>query len=106
MGLQWMPLVTYVTVGINWWNILSVIQPCSKVGEFGLYWDNFVISLCTYCQEIGLVAAMFFFELLFSYASFAISFYVFLTYSQSLILLSANFRDTQDKGSQENDVFQ
>ena len=28
------------------------------------------------CQEIGLVALMFFFELLFSYASLAISFYV------------------------------
>ena len=31
------------------------------------------------CQEIGLVAFMFFFELLFSYISLAISFYVFLT---------------------------
>ena len=30
------------------------------------------------CQEIGLVALMFFFELLFPYASLAISFYVFL----------------------------
>ena len=29
------------------------------------------------CQELGLVAFMFFFELLFSYVSFAISFYVF-----------------------------
>ena len=30
------------------------------------------------CQEIGLVGFMFFFELLFSYVSLAISFYVFL----------------------------
>ena len=35
---------------------------------------------------------MFFFELLFSYVSFAISLYVFLlTYSQSFIPLSANY---------------
>ena len=32
-----------------------------------------------YCQEIGLVAFMFFFELLFSYVSLAISFYVSFT---------------------------
>ena len=31
------------------------------------------------CQEIGLVAIMFFFELLFSYVSSSISFYVSLT---------------------------
>ena len=31
------------------------------------------------CQEIGLVALMFFFELLFPYVSFAISLYVFFT---------------------------
>ena len=39
-----------------------------------------------YCQEIGLVAFMFFFELLFSYASLTISFYVFLTNLFSIIL--------------------
>ena len=38
------------------------------------------------CQEIGLVAIMFFFELLFSYVSLAISFYVFLTNLFSIIL--------------------
>ena len=38
------------------------------------------------CQEIGLVALMFFFELLFSYVSLAISLYVFLTNLFSLIL--------------------
>ena len=38
------------------------------------------------CQEIGLVALMFFFELLFSYVSPAISFYVSLTNLFSLIL--------------------
>ena len=39
-----------------------------------------------YCQEIGLVAFMFFFELLFSYVSLAISFYVSLTNLFSIIL--------------------
>ena len=44
------------------------------------------------CQEIGLVALIFFFELLFSYVSLAISLYVFLTNLFSLILsLSANY---------------
>ena len=38
-----------------------------------------------YCQEIGLVAFMFFFELLFSYVSSSISFYVFLTNLFSII---------------------
>ena len=38
------------------------------------------------CQEIGLVALMFFFELLFSYVSLAISFYVSLTNLFSIIL--------------------
>ena len=37
------------------------------------------------CQEIGLVALMFFFELLFSYVSLAISFYVFLTNLFSIV---------------------
>ena len=37
------------------------------------------------CQEIGLVALMFFFELLFSYVSLAISLYVSLTNLFSLI---------------------
>ena len=52
------------------------------------------------CQEIGLVALMFFFELLFSYVSLAISFYVSLTNLFSIIpfpyLLIA--RDIQDEG--------
>ena len=38
------------------------------------------------CQEIGLVALMFFFELLFFYVSLTISLYVFLTNLFSLIL--------------------
>ena len=38
------------------------------------------------CQEIGLVAIMFFFELLNSYVSLAISFYVSLTNLFSIIL--------------------
>ena len=38
-----------------------------------------------WCQEIGLVAFMFFFELLFSYVSLAISFYVSLTNLFSII---------------------
>ena len=38
------------------------------------------------CQEIGLVTFMFFFELLFLYVSFAISFYVFFTNLFSIIL--------------------
>ena len=38
------------------------------------------------CQEIGLVAFMFFFELIFSYVSLAISLYVSLTNLFSLIL--------------------
>ena len=39
------------------------------------------------CQEIGLVAFMFFFELLFPYVSLTISFYVSLTNLLSIILL-------------------
>ena len=38
------------------------------------------------CQEIGLVAFMFFFELLFSYVPLTISLYVFLTNLSSIIL--------------------
>ena len=40
----------------------------------------------TYCQEIGLVALMFFFELLFSLCFLAISLYVYLTNLFSIIL--------------------
>ena len=44
------------------------------------------------CQEIGLVAIMFFFELLFSYVSLAISsMFLLLTYSQSFLSLSADY---------------
>ena len=44
------------------------------------------------CQEIRLVTFMFFFELLFSYAPLQItSMFLSLTYSQSLILLSAHY---------------
>ena len=52
------------------------------------------------CQEIGLVAFMFFFELLFSLCFFAISLYVPLTNLFSIVhfpyLLIT--RDTQDEG--------
>ena len=52
------------------------------------------------CQEIGLVTLMFFFELLFSYASLAISLYVSLTNLFSIILFTylLTTRDTQDEG--------
>ena len=52
------------------------------------------------CQEIGLVAFMFFFELLFFYVSFAISFYVSFTNLFSIILSPYLLitRDTQDEG--------
>ena len=43
-------------------------------------------SLILCCQEIGLVAFMFFFELLFPYVSLTISFYVSLTNLFSIIL--------------------
>ena len=47
---------------------------------------NRVQEIWADCQEIGLVTLMFFFELLFSYVSLAISFYVFLTNLFLLIL--------------------
>ena len=52
------------------------------------------------CQEIGLVALMFFFELLFSYVSSSISFYVSFANSFSIILFPYLLitRDTQDEG--------
>ena len=52
------------------------------------------------CQEIGLVAFMFFFELLFSYVSLTISLYVSFTNLFSIILFPypLTTRDTQDEG--------
>ena len=52
------------------------------------------------CQEIGLVALMFFFELLFSYVSLTISLYVSFTDLFSIILFPylLTTQDTQDKG--------
>ena len=52
------------------------------------------------CQEIGLVALMFFFELLFSYVSSSISFYVSLANLFSIILFPYLLitRDIQDEG--------
>ena len=45
-----------------------------------------------YCQEIGLVALLFFFELLFSYVSSQFpSMFLLLTYSQSFFSLSADY---------------
>ena len=58
------------------------------------------LGLTRLCQEIGLVAFMFFFELLFSYVSSSISFYVSLTNLFSIILFPYLLitRDTQDEG--------
>ena len=52
------------------------------------------------CQEIGLVAIMFFFILLFSYVSLSISFYVSIANLFSIILFPYLLitRDVQDKG--------
>ena len=52
------------------------------------------------CQEIGLVALMFFFELLFSYVSSSISLYVSFADLFSIILFPYLLitRDTQDEG--------
>ena len=52
------------------------------------------------CQEIGLVAFMFFFELLFPYVSSSISFYVSLTNLFSIISFPYLLitRDVQDEG--------
>ena len=52
------------------------------------------------CQEIGLVALMFFFELLFSLCFFVISFYVSFTDLFSIILFPylLTTRDTQNEG--------
>ena len=62
------------------------------------------LTLCesgtTYCQEIGLVTIMFFFELLFPYVSSSISFYVPFTNLFSIILSPYLLitRDMQDEG--------
>ena len=57
-------------------------------------------SLVETCQEIGLVAFMFFFELLFSYVSSSISFYVSFSNLFPIILFPYLLitRDIQDKG--------
>ena len=61
---------------------------------------NHPTGLCPLCQEIGLVAFMFFFELLFPYVSSSISLYVSFTNLFSIIpfpyLLIT--QDTQDEG--------
>ena len=50
------------------------------------------VSLLTLCQEIGLVALMFFFELLFSYVlSQFPSMFPLLIYSHSFFSLSADY---------------
>ena len=51
------------------------------------------VEILRSCQEIGLVTLMFFFELLFSYVSLAISLYdsLLLTYPQSFFSLSADY---------------
>ena len=57
-------------------------------------------KLWSRCQEIGLVALMFFFELLFSYVSLSISVYVSFANLFSIILFPYLLitRDTQDEG--------
>ena len=50
-----------------------------------LYYVGTHVRYIYHCQEIGLVTFMFFFELLFSYVSLAISFYVSLTNLFSII---------------------
>src|ERR1700743_3137785 len=57
------------------------------------------------CQEIGLVAFMFFFELLFSYVSSQFpSMFPLLTYSQTFFSLSADHpRHFKKKGKQDFD---
>ena len=56
------------------------------------------------CQEIGLVALMFFFELLFPYVSSSISFYVSFANLFSIILFPYLLitRDTQEKEKQDS----
>ena len=63
---------------VSWKHLLA---PTKKNGRFELAEESEMR-----CQEIGLVAFMFFFELLFSYVSFAISFYVPLANLFSIIL--------------------
>ena len=63
-------------------NILAWLRGPSHVPEV----SSTVSGPGCACQEIGLVAFMFFFELLFSYVSSSISFYVPLTNLFSIIL--------------------
>ena len=56
---------------------------CTRATIQRVYWWQWVLP---WCQEIGLVAFMFFFELLFSYVSLTISFYVSFTNLFSIIL--------------------
>ena len=62
-------------------------NPFGYRDENELLSEPFSLALDAYgCQEIGLVTLVFFFELLFSYTSLAISFYVSLTNLFSIIL--------------------
>ena len=59
---------------------------------FTLEGGDLRISIVIDCQEIGLVTIMFFFELVFSYVPLQFpSMFLLLTYSQSLIPLSAQY---------------
>ena len=89
------------TVKDMWyWSIvnipLKVYRQPAVIHELG----SSLTKVTKTCQEIGLVAFMFFFEPLFFYASSSISFYVPLTNLFSIIhspyLLIT--RDTQDEG--------
>ena len=68
----------------------------------------YIPCMCTTCQEIGLVAFMFFFELLFSYVSLAISFYISCTnlFSITHSPYLPNTWDTQDKGETRFRIYQ
>src|ERR1700743_1581160 len=77
---MWLELPSFVTLGYPRPFVLFVLKvKTSKYSEYPLH------HICSPCQEIGLVAIMFFFELLFSYVLPSISFYVSLTNLFSII---------------------
>ena len=93
-------LLTLLICAFFYLSVLFFTYPCfftylcfllfaSLFSEHITYLDRLPFSACgtaPRCQEIGLVALMFFFELLFPYVSLAISFYVSFTNLFSIIL--------------------
>ena len=70
--------------------LLKVSHPCPAMVMRASECSHFVLAYR--CQEIGLVAIMFFFELLFSYVSSQFtSMFLLPTYSQSFFFLSADY---------------